>query len=211
MNVTAKAGSLPRFKTLRHSPYRCKMGRGSVILGIPITAQFRGHYRKGTCLMPIEAIPMSQSRTKTTKLVMPPDTNHHGTIFGGQVLSYLDEISAIAAMKHAGAAVVTASIDSVDFVSPATVGEVLEIEAVVTSTGRTSMEVFVTVHSIDLLSSARKLTTESFVTMVAMDEENRPTPVAPVYPETKAEKALYDKAPARRANRKERMAIKDAL
>ncbi|SIT87197.1 acyl-CoA thioesterase [Edaphobacillus lindanitolerans] len=161
--------------------------------------------------MPIEAIPMSQSRTKTTKLVMPPDTNHHGTIFGGQVLSYLDEISAIAAMKHAGAAVVTASIDSVDFVSPATVGEVLEIEAVVTSTGRTSMEVFVTVHSIDLLSSARKLTTESFVTMVAMDEENRPTPVAPVYPETKAEKALYDKAPARRANRKERMAIKDAL
>lgn len=155
-----------------------------------------------------EAIPMSRSRTKTTKLVMPPDTNHHGTIFGGQVLAYLDEMSAIAASKHAGAAVVTASVDSVDFVSPARVGDVLEIEAVVSSTGRTSMEVFVQVHSVDIVTGARKLTTESFVTMVAMDEENKPTTVSPVYPETKAEKALFDKAPARRANRRERQLIK---
>ena len=75
----------------------------------------------------VNAVPMSQSRTIQTKLILPPDTNHHHTIFGGKVLSYIDEIAAITAMKHAKSEVVTASIDSVDFVSPAYAGEVLEL------------------------------------------------------------------------------------
>ena len=98
-----------------------------------------------------ESRPMSQSRTIQTKLVLPPDTNHLHTIFGGKVLAYIDEIADITAMKHSKTAVVTASIDSVDFLSSARVGDVLELEAIVTSTGRTSMEVFVTVHSMNLL------------------------------------------------------------
>ena len=122
--------------------------------------------------------PMGQSRTIQTKLVLPPDTNHLQTIFGGKVLAYIDEIADIAAMKHSKTAVVTASIDSVDFVSSARVGDVLELEAVVTSTGRTSMEVFVSVHSMNLLTGETKLTTESFLTMVAMDSNNKPTPTA---------------------------------
>ncbi|HEX5564414.1 MAG TPA: acyl-CoA thioesterase [Sporosarcina sp.] len=148
--------------------------------------------------------PMSQSRTVQTKLVLPPDTNHHGTIFGGRVLAYIDEIAAIAAMKHSHAAVVTASIDSVDFLSSARVGDVLELEAIVCSTGRSSMEVFVTVHSENLLTGESKLTTESFLTMVALDESNIPTPVPGVFPETEEETALYETGPARRAHRKQR-------
>lgn len=155
-----------------------------------------------------EKKPMSHSRTIQTKLVLPPDTNHLQTIFGGKVLAYIDEIAAITAMKHAKTAVVTASIDSVDFLSSAWVGDVLELEAVVTFTGRTSMEVFVSVHSKNLLTGESKLTTESFLTMVAMDENNRPTPVAPVYPETEAEKMLYESAPARREHRKKRTEMK---
>ncbi|WP_248510616.1 acyl-CoA thioesterase [Sporosarcina sp. NCCP-2222] len=155
----------------------------------------------------LDARPMSHSRTIQTKLVLPPDTNHLQTIFGGQVLAYIDEIAAITAMKHAKSAVVTASIDSVDFVSSATVGDVLELEAVVSSTGRTSMEVFVSVHSVDLLTGERKLTTESFLTMVSMGTDNEPTPVAGVYPETEAEKRLYETGPARREHRKLRREI----
>jgi acyl-CoA hydrolase len=151
-----------------------------------------------------EKVPMSQSRTIQTKLVLPPDTNHLQTIFGGQVLSYIDEIAAITAMKHSKTAVVTASIDSVDFLSSARVGDVLELEALVTSTGRTSMEVFVTVHSMNLLTGVTKLTTESFLTMVAMDENNKPTTVPEIYPETEAEKSLYETGPARREHRKVR-------
>ena len=121
-----------------------------------------------------ESRPMSQSRTIQTKLVLPPDTNHLHTMFGGKVVAYIDEIAAIAAMKHSKTAVVTASIDSVDFLSSARAGDVLELEAIVTSTGRTSMEVFVSVHSMNLLAGESKLTTESFLTMVAMGENNKP-------------------------------------
>lgn len=152
--------------------------------------------------------PMSQSRTIQTKLVLPPDTNHLQTIFGGQVLAYIDEIAAITAMKHSKTAVVTASIDSVDFVSSARVGDVLELEAIVSSTGRTSMEVFVSVHSMNLLTGVTKLTTESFLTMVAMDEKNKPVVVPGIFPETDAEKSLYETGPARREHRKLRHEMK---
>lgn len=152
--------------------------------------------------------PMSHSRTISTKLVLPPDTNHMQTIFGGKVLAYIDEIAAITAMKQAQTAVVTASIDSVDFVSSATVGDVLELEAVVSSTGRTSMEIFVSVHSTDLETGAKKLTTESFLTFVAMDEDNKPVEIAGVYGETEAEKRLIETAPARREHRKLRREMK---
>ncbi|MDW0116631.1 acyl-CoA thioesterase [Sporosarcina thermotolerans] len=156
----------------------------------------------------MEQRPMSHSRTIVTKLVLPPDTNHMQTIFGGKVLAYIDEIAAIAAMKHSNKrAAVTASIDSVDFLSSAKVGDVLELEAVVSSTGRTSMEVFVTVHSRDLVTGATKLTTESFLTMVAMDENNKPTAVPGIYPETEAEKRLFDTGPARRDHRRLRREI----
>lgn len=152
--------------------------------------------------------PMGQSRTIQTKLVLPPDTNHLQTIFGGKVLAYIDEIAAITAMKHSKTVVVTASIDSVDFLSSARVGDVLELEALVTSTGRTSMEVFVSVHSMNLLTGETKLTTESFLTMVAVDKNNKPTPVLGVYPETEVEKSLFETAPIRREHRKLRSEMK---
>ncbi|WP_301110102.1 acyl-CoA thioesterase [Sporosarcina sp.] len=152
---------------------------------------------------------MSQSRTIQSKLVLPPDTNHIQSIFGGKVLAYIDEIAAICAMKHAGTrAAVTASIDSVDFVSPALLGDVIELEAVVTSVGNTSMEVFVTVHSQNLVTGEVRLTTESFCTMVAVDDTNRPVPVAKIYPETQAEQRLFDSAPARRELRQQRRLMK---
>jgi len=148
---------------------------------------------------------MSDSRTIQTKLVLPPDANHLDTIFGGKVLAYIDEIAAITAMKHARTPVVTASIDSVDFLSSAVVGDVLELEANVSSTGRTSMEVYVMVHSANPLTNERKMTTESFLTMVAMGPDNRPTPVPGVIPESEGEKRIFETAPARRLHRKQRM------
>ncbi|MFP3919564.1 acyl-CoA thioesterase [Lysinibacillus telephonicus] len=148
------------------------------------------------------AVPMSQSRSFQTHLVLPPDTNQHSSIFGGKVLAYIDEIAAITSMKHAKSGVVTASIDSVDFVSPAYVGDILELEAFVTSTGRTSMEVYVRVMSRNIKTGEKKLTTESFVTMVAIDESGKPTPVPGVYPETEREKKLFDTGPSRQKLRK---------
>lgn len=155
-----------------------------------------------------QAYSVERSRTIQTKLILPPDTNHLQTIFGGKVLSYIDEIAALAAMKHCNNVVVTASIDSVDFLAAATVGDALSLEAFVTSTGRTSMEVYVKVHSTDLLSGKSTLTTESFLTMVAVDQTGKPIPVPKVIPHTKEEKRLFETAPARKEHRKNRAAIR---
>mgnify|MGYP002062259895 len=153
-------------------------------------------------------IPMSDSRTIQTHLVLPPDTNHHETIFGGKVLSYIDEIAAITAMKHCKSGVVTASIDSVDFLSSARVGDVLELEAVVSSTGRTSMEIYVRVQSMNLITGETKLTTESFLTFVAIDETGKPIPVPGISPDTESETRLFESGPARREHRKSRIKMK---
>lgn len=152
--------------------------------------------------------PMNQSKTIQTHLILPPDTNHHQTIFGGKVLAYIDEIADIAAMKHAKHAVVTASIDSVDFLSSAKVGDVLELMAIVSSTGRSSMEVYVCVTSMNLLTGEEKLTTESYLTMVAVDENGKSIPVPGIYPETEDEILLFESGAARREHRKQRQAMK---
>ncbi len=152
----------------------------------------------------LEAVPMGSSRTIQTRLVLPPDTNHMSTIFGGKVLTYIDEIAAITSMKHAKMQTVTASFDSVDFYSPVRSGEVLELEAIVSSTGRTSMELYIVVHSTNIDTGVKKLTTESFVTMVAVDTNGAPQEVAPVFPETEQEKKLFESGSIRRKIRKEK-------
>ncbi|RKJ67872.1 acyl-CoA thioesterase [Butyricicoccus sp. 1XD8-22] len=150
------------------------------------------------------AVPMKRSRTIQSRLVLPPDTNHHLSIFGGKVLAYIDEVAAIASMKHAKSEIVTAAFDSVDFVSPANVGDILELEAIVTSTGTTSMEVYVIVKALNFRTGEQKITTESFITTVAIDSKGDPIPVPKIYPETEEEKVLYEKGLLRRQQRLER-------
>lgn len=148
-----------------------------------------------------EQLSAGVSRTIQSRLVLPPDTNHMGTIFGGTVLAYIDEIAAIAAMKHSRHVVVTASIDTVNFLSSAKVGDVLILEGVVISTGRTSMEVFVKAECQNIESGLRDLTTTAILTMVAVDAEGRPTPVAGVIPETDNERRLFKGAQERKEQR----------
>lgn len=148
-----------------------------------------------------ERLPARISRTIQTKLVLPPDTNHMGTIFGGTVLAYIDEIAAIAAMKHSKNVVVTASIDTVNFLCSAKIGDILILEGVVVSTGRTSMEVYVKVECEHLQTSKRTITTTAILTMVAVNSEGSPTKVRGVIPETEEEKNLYHTAQIRRERR----------
>lgn len=156
----------------------------------------------------MEKVAIQDSKTVQTRLVLPPDTNHLDTIFGGKVLAYIDEIAALTAMKHAKSAVVTASIDSVDFLSSAKVGDSLTLEAFVTYTGTSSMEVYVKVTAHDLIRDEERLTTESFLTMVAVNEQGKPIPVPKVYPVSDEEKRLYTTAPSRKENRERRSLIR---
>ncbi|WP_096272556.1 acyl-CoA thioesterase [Paucisalibacillus globulus] len=147
----------------------------------------------------MEKISTNVSRTIQTKLVLPPDTNHLDTIFGGKVLAYIDEIAAIAAMKHSRNVVVTASIDEVNFLSSAKVGDILTLEGVVISTGNTSMEVYVKVECEQIETGVKSLTTTSFITMVAIDRNGKPVPVPGVIPETNKEEELFHQAKERRS------------
>lgn len=159
-----------------------------------------------------QPVPVSQSRTIKTALVLPSDTQHHHTIFGGRVMYYIDDVAAICAMRHCHTHVVTASVDSLDFLSPVKVGAAVNLEAFVTWTGRTSMEVFVKVFSEELLTGKKDLTVTCFLTMVAVGEDGKPTEVPPVIPETEEEDILYQTAPARRDKRRERKKeLKDSL
>lgn len=144
-----------------------------------------------------EIRPVSRSRSIMTELVFPTDTNHHGTMFGGTLMQYIDKISAIAAMRHAGKPVVTASTDSLDFLSPIRLGEAVELEAFVTWTHRSSMEVYVIVRAENLFTGDRRVTVTAFSTFVAVDENGKPVSVLSVQPENEAEKKLFDSAPER--------------
>ncbi|WP_085993963.1 acyl-CoA thioesterase [Oceanobacillus senegalensis] len=152
----------------------------------------------------MEAKPCSESRAVKTTLVLPPDTNNHGTLFGGRLLADIDEIASIAAIRHARELVVTASTDSVDFLSPVKLGQSICIEAFVTWTHNTSMEVFVKVVTEDLITGEEQVCNTAFLTFVAVDNDGNPIPVPPVYPETEHEKRLYESGPKRSQERKDR-------
>jgi acyl-CoA hydrolase len=147
---------------------------------------------------------VKESRTVQASIVLPSDTNNHNTVFGGKVMAYIDEVAAIVAMRHSRRPTVTASIDSVDFLAPVKAGHSICLEASCTSTGRTSMEIFVKVIAEDLRTGERAVTTTSFLTFVALDDHGRPTPVPPVIPETEEEIYLFETAHERQAMRRER-------
>jgi Acyl-CoA hydrolase len=146
----------------------------------------------------------SESRTLMTQLIFPLDTNHYETMFGGKLMEYMDKTAAIAAMRHARTRVVTASTDSLDFLAPIRVGEVIEVEAFVSWTRRSSMEICVTVTSENLYAGTRTVTVTAFFTFVALDDQGKPTPVPAVIPETELERRLYDGAPERHRLRLQR-------
>lgn len=152
-------------------------------------------------------VPMKHSRTIQTRLVFPSNTNHHTSIFGGTMLSYIDEIASIAAMKHSSGEIVTASLDNVNFKSSAFAGEIIEMEAVVIATGRTSMDVFVKVKAQNVVTGEERITMESYVTLVAIDDNGKPRSVPTVYPETEEENQLFVIGLSRQKQRKEKKAV----
>ncbi len=145
-----------------------------------------------------------ESRAVKAAIVLPPDTNHHGTMFGGRVMAYIDDIACISASRHARMPVVTASTDSVDFLAPIRNGQAVCLESFVTWTHKTSIEVFVKVVAEEMLTGERTVCATSFLTFVAVDSDGNPQPVPPIIPETEIEKSLYESAPARAAKRRER-------
>jgi len=150
---------------------------------------------------------IKESLAIKSAIISPPDANNLGTIFGGKVMSYIDDIAGLSAMRHSRMVVVTASTDSVDFLRPLVVGQAIHLESFVTWTHNTSMEVFVKVMGEDLRTGERFVGATAFLTFVAIDKDGKLHPVPPVIPESEQEKKLFDTAPERSRLRRERRTL----
>ncbi|MBI4872297.1 MAG: acyl-CoA thioesterase [Candidatus Riflebacteria bacterium] len=145
--------------------------------------------------------PVSESMHEATHLVMPGDTNPHGAAFGGQVVAWIDLAGAVAAMRHARSAVVTAAIDELQFISKIRLGHLVLLKAAVNLAGRTSMEVGVRVDSEDPTTGVRSHACSAYLTFVAVDEAGAPREVPPLMLETDEDRRRCREAEARRAHR----------
>src|SRR5690625_6299956 len=102
-------------------------------------------------------------------------------------MGHIDDVAASGAVRHARAVVVTASTDAVDVLASVKEGDSICVEASVTWTHNTSMEVFVKAVTEELITGERKVCTTAFLTFVALDEQGKPTAVPEVYPERSEE------------------------
>jgi acyl-CoA hydrolase len=148
--------------------------------------------------------PPSASLTEMTEYVLPPHTNAFGTVFGGQIMAWVDLCAAICAQRHAGHPCVTAAVDSLSFKQPVRVGQVVRLRAQVTATFRTSMEIEVNVQGEDTLTGERWSTVDCLTTFVAVSRGGTPTPVPPLLLETDAQRASQAAAERRRRDRLEK-------
>jgi acyl-CoA hydrolase len=144
---------------------------------------------------------VSQSCVQMTEIVLPGHTNQLGTIFGGQLMAWIDIAGSIAASRHARGVCVTASIDALHFLAPVRLGQHISIRASVNYTGRTSMEVGARLESETPDTGERTYVAKAYLTFVAIDAEGKARQVAPIVPETEDERRRYRDAELRRASR----------
>jgi acyl-CoA hydrolase len=145
--------------------------------------------------------PASASRSELIRWMGIGDANLAGLVHGGTVMKLCDEAAAIAAIRHCGVRVVTAGVDRLTFVEPVHVGELLACSATVNAAWRTSMEIGVRVEAENPHSGERRHTSTAYVTMVALDEEGKPTSVPGVIADSDDEKRRQREAEVRRRNR----------
>jgi acyl-CoA hydrolase len=158
--------------------------------------------------MPAKPHTPRASRVETVQIVLPGLTNTHGTIFGGILMQWIDITAAVAAGRHAGGSVVTASMDRLHFITPVNLGEIVTLQAQVNYAATTSMEVGVRVLAEGRPGEKQRQATRAYLTFVAVDEVGRPRPVPPLRPETAEEKRRFQDATHRRAARlRERRAM----
>jgi acyl-CoA hydrolase len=141
---------------------------------------------------------VKDSHVYMTELVLPNDTNQLGNLLGGRLMHWIDIAAAIAAARHSGRVCVTASLDELDFHDPIKLGEIVILQASVNRAFNTSMEVGVLVTAQNLRNGSPRKANNAYLTFVAVGEEGKPVPVAPIVAETEEEKRRYEEAMERR-------------
>jgi acyl-CoA hydrolase len=145
--------------------------------------------------------PVRESVSEYSELALPNDLNGLGNVLGGKVMHLVDLAAAMAGMRHARRPIVTAALDSMRFLHPVKVGQLIVLRASVNRVFQTSMEIGVKVETETLLTGAKLHTCSAYLTFVALDEKGKPARIAPVIPETEEEQRRYREAGERREYR----------
>ena len=144
-----------------------------------------------------------ESRHESSEMMMPQHANNLGHVFGGVILSLLDRVAAVSAIRHTRQNCVTVSVVSGGFREPIHHGVLVILKSSVNFVGRTSMEIGVRVEAEDLSTGARRHTNSCYLTFVAIDRNHRPMEIPQIVPETDDEKRRYGAAQERRRRRLE--------
>ncbi len=136
----------------------------------------------------------SESLTILTDLVLPGETNPLNNLFGGELLARMDRAASIAARRHSRRIVVTASVNHVAFNRAVPLGSVVTVEAKISRSFKSSMEIYIDVWIEDRESGNKTKANEAIYTFVAVDETGRPVEVPQVIPQTDEEKIRFDAA-----------------
>ena len=153
----------------------------------------------------MKAKPVADSKTIMSQLMMPTDSNSKGYVLGGTILAIADKVAYVCATRHAGNYCVTASVERVDFHEPIKIGELVTFMASVNFVGKTSMEVGIRVEAETLPECKKRHTNSIYMTMVALDKNNKPTKVPRLILKTKEEKRRFKEGEKRRKLRLERL------
>jgi uncharacterized protein (TIGR00369 family) len=120
---------------------------------------------------------VNASKVTISQLMLPSHSNFNGKIHGGYILSLMDQIAFACASKYSGVYCVTASVDTVDFLSPIEIGELVTMKASVNYVGKTSMVIGIRVEAENIQTGKTKHCNSSYFTMVAKDREGNSVPV----------------------------------
>ena len=142
-----------------------------------------------------------ESVSEYSEFALPNDANTLGNVLGGKVMHLVDIAAALAAVRHARCAVVTASVDHMTFLHPVHIGELIVLKSSVNRVFRTSMEVGVRVEVENLITGAKRHTSSAYLTFVALDKNGQRVAIPCVIPETEEEKRRYEEAEQRRVYR----------
>lgn len=144
---------------------------------------------------------VSESCVTISLLMQREHANLAGNVHGGWLMKLIDEAGGICATRHARRPAVTVAVDSLTFLSPVHIGNLVVLESMLTYVGRTSMEVEVHVHAENVLSGERTHTNSAFLVYVTLGDDNRPVPVPPLILQTDDERGRFEQAKKRQALR----------
>lgn len=145
----------------------------------------------------------SESHAEVIVRMFPTDANPAGNVFGGEILKHIDMVAGIVAQRHSQSNAVTVCMDSVNFLKPVFVGNVLKLDARINYVHNSSMEIEVKAEAEDIVTGIRTTTGTAFVTFVALDKSGKPMPVPKLSLKTDEDRTKFEEGKIRMERRLE--------